>query len=147
MKIFISIAPLTEFGDYKVVSPMNGNDPFNLECNDNECTEIIADHILDYIPVSKCHAVLSHYISKLRHGGKIILGGVDLVEANKIAFTGVFDPIAFNELLFGKQQYAWDFKRGIYSVSLITEYLQSQGLKVTKKRLTPTQFVIEAIRP
>ena len=41
---------------------------------ENECVEIVAEDILDYLQLGESRKVLAHWISKLRHGGKIVVG-------------------------------------------------------------------------
>lgn len=143
MKINISIQP--EDIGYHNISPINGDNPFDLQINDNECTEIIADNILDYIPHSQLIPVLTHYVSKMRHGGKIILGGTDLIESMKVLLSDM-NIEESNSRLFGNQKHIWDFKKGGYTCDIIAKCLQSLGLRIILKRIENCRFIVEAKR-
>ena len=46
--------------------------------SNNECLEILADNILDAVPINYMAQTLKLLIDKLRMGGKLIIGGTDL---------------------------------------------------------------------
>ena len=57
---------------------MNGAELDLSRFSNNECTEIIADSILDAVPVQYIAQSLKMLIDKLRMGGKLVIGGTDL---------------------------------------------------------------------
>ena len=51
---------------------------FGLEdVSDNEAQEIFANDILDSIPLEMTQRLISHLVSKLRVGGKLVVGGTE----------------------------------------------------------------------
>jgi len=143
MKLYLSILP-EELNGYINICPHTGGDLFHLECEDNSCTEIIAE-ILDYVPRHQLVPVIEHYVSKLRHGGSIILGGVDAIESMEI-FLITLDLDRLNSSLFGNQNHAWAFKLGCTTVTEIVEILKNLDLSIVKRRLNEGKFIVEAIR-
>lgn len=57
---------------------MNGAELNLSRFSNNECTEIIADNILDAVPIKYIAQTLKLLIDKLRMGGKLVIGGTDL---------------------------------------------------------------------
>ena len=109
----------------------------------SECTEILAPHILDYIPFSVIGSVLGVFSSLLRHEGKLILGGNEASELARISFMNMVDPAELNNMLYGG-----DFrKNGIYSIDTIRASLEKLGLVTDKIKLDSGRFTIESHRP
>lgn len=146
MRIHISIEP-TEFSDYINISPLNGQNPFIIPSEDSECTEILAPEILDFIPVEQFNTVMTGYMQKLRHGGRLILGGTDLMETLKSYITGMIDSIQVNHILYGNNKHAWSLKRASYSLHEVADYFDQLGYKILKKRIATPQMLIEVQRP
>lgn len=144
MKINITIEP--EDIGYINISPLNGQNPFKLEVDDNECTLIIVD-VLDYIPHNQFVDTIRHYVTKLRKTGTIILSGTDIIEASKHIFNQRLDVVTANKILYGEQNHSWRFKKSCSSVSTIVNLVEGLGLKVIHKRLTEDgRFSVEARR-
>lgn len=133
---------------YLYVSPSQGQDLSNLDnvLADNECNEIFAEDMIDYLPLNKMMPVVTHWVKKLRHNGKIILGGTDVYELSKRVVRGEINTIQANELLFGNQDSTWSVKRGQINMKDLVDLLQELGLKVTKKVLVDMTMVVEAVR-
>lgn len=153
MKLHISInkAPLN---GYTNISPMGGEEKFicnpkNLEglVEDAQCTEIIAEDILDYIASNDILNFLTYYVKKLRHKGKLIIGGTDLYSLCKAVVTKNLNVLLTNHLLHGEQTHPWDFKYGQISLDDLVDLLKSLGLKILKKRVNGYKMVVEAERP
>lgn len=145
MKINITIDPY-DMGDYVNVSPLKGDDPFNLSVDQSECKEIIAEEIIDYIPTGNLVGVLQHYVDKLRMGGKLVVGGTDLIELSKDIIRQSINMHNANMEIYGKQEHSWDFKRGCVALNDVVTVLGHLGLHITKQRLDGTKFIVEAIR-
>ncbi len=115
--------------------------------DDAECDELIAGDILDYVSVEDVDEVLDHWISKLRHGGVITIGGLDLREVTShIANYTLKTPDA-NILLFGAQQAPWQFRKSVSTLSERIAYLTDKGLKPLKKRADNYFYSITMERP
>jgi hypothetical protein len=67
-----------------------------------ECTEILGPNILDYIPKAEHADVIEHLISKLRHGGKIIIGGMDIISLAVNTFNKTISTSDANLLIYGQ---------------------------------------------
>ena len=115
--------------------------------SDSECNELIAEDVLDFLELSESRAVLSHWISKLRHGGKIIVGGTDIYEVCRLFYKQAIDLNTLNSIIHGNFSEPWDVKMGHSTLEDLQEFLQSQGIKITKKRIQGFKMIIEGERP
>jgi predicted SAM-dependent methyltransferase len=151
MKINISIAPDILNG-YINVSSLNGDNVINLTYVDgesvenNSCTEILACTILDYVPHTQLVNTLKNYVSKLRHGGKLIIGGTSANVLMKNFLNGDINLKELNDELFGKNEHTHDLKRSLNDVYAVSALLQKNGLKIVRKYIQYKYFNIEAIR-
>lgn len=109
------------------------------------CNDIYAPDVLDYIHNEELVPYITHIVSKLRHGGKIVFGGTDLFELMKFGFRTEYSLSEINKKLFG--ELGNKEKSGCHNLAAITVLLQNLGLKIMKKRLEKDRFVIEAVRP
>jgi predicted SAM-dependent methyltransferase len=114
---------------------------------DNECLELVAEDILDYLQINEARSVLAHWISKLRHGGKIIVGGTDIAEVCRMFYKRAIDLESLNEILHGSFQEAWSVKLSHTTMEDLISFLESQGIKVTKKRIQGFKMIVEGERP
>lgn len=116
----------------------------NQFCDDAQCTEIYSTDIINYIPYYEIEKYITHLVSKMRKGCKIILGGIDAMEACKMCLRQDFSILEYNKIIYGE-----DKKRPTcchMTLSVLTKLLQSNGLKIMKKRLDGIQMIVEAIR-
>lgn len=111
-----------------------------------QATEILADKVLNYVNHSEMVPVLQHYVSKLRHNGKLIVGGTDATEAAKSYLSGRLDTVAFNDLVFGSSQNAWGQKSGLMTLIELAQILEDLGLNITKKRIDETSMFVKGVR-
>lgn len=109
-----------------------------------ECEEIFASDIMDYIPSEIVYDTLKNYVSKLRHGGRIILGGTDLVLLSKEIVTHRLNLVEANKILHGANGEVK--KNGQISLSDLDDILKSFNLKVMKRRIDGIKFYIEGVR-
>ena len=77
---------------------------------ENECVEIVAEDILDYLQLGESRKVLAHWISKLRHGGKIVVGGTDILEVCRMFYKKAIDTDSLNVLMHGNFEEVWSVK-------------------------------------
>jgi hypothetical protein len=104
---------------------------------ENECLEIVAEDILDYLQIKESRTVLAHWISKLRHGGKIVVGGTDRS----------IDSESLNEIIHGSFAESWSVKLSHTTMEDLALFLESQGIKITKKRIKGFKMIVEGERP
>lgn len=107
---------------------------------DAECTEILADDLIDYIPLEKMGEILGWIRSKMRHGCKLILGGTDIYEVSR-AFSSYY--IGLNDL--NKLLYAQN-KSAVLTLPALVELVQQLGLKIISKRVNGYKMVVIAER-
>lgn len=144
MKIHVSVDG-EAVGNYIEVNPKTGGNIVFLPCADNEAEEILAEGICDYIPRVQLPAVLAHYASKLKHGGKLVIGGTEIKELAKAVVLGD-DFEMFNKMLFGSFDDVWRIKSGATSIIEIVDALKQLGLKIIGKKLNGYNFLVEAVR-
>ena len=144
MKLNITIEPQSLNG-YVNISPLLGKSLFQLDVENNSCTDIIAE-VIDYIPHTLLQQVVDHYLSKLRHKARIILGGTSLLELSRLVMIGQINQADANKIIFGTNNHAWDMKRSLSDLHIVAKYLQEKGLKLIKQRLDGVKWCVEAIR-
>ena len=108
--------------------------------------EILADDIIDFLPYSIIMQTISNWVKKLRHGGKIVIGGIELYEISKIFSQ---QEIGSEELLIalhGHQSHAWEFKASHITIAELEEILKQHNLQILKKRINGFKMSIEARR-
>ena len=115
--------------------------------DDAEAQEIIALDVIDYIPLTDINAVIKHWVSKLRHGGLLIIGGTDLFEVSKAFAQYRLDITEANKLIHGEQSKPYLVKRTNFTTLGLADYLSSLGLKLQKKRINDFHLTVEATRP
>lgn len=108
-------------------------------CDDNECMEIIAPSVLNFVHNSELSDFLQTYRKKLRIGGIIKIGGTSASHA----ILESCDMGKFNNILYTDQIN----KSGIYTPSFIVECLKKIELSITRKSiLENNMFIVEAVR-
>lgn len=115
--------------------------------DDAEATEIIAMDVIDYFSLAEVNPILDHWISKLRHGGKIVIGGCDALDAAKALSQYELDLQTFNMLIHGTQDQPHLYKKTTLTLIGIVEYFREHGLKIIKQRKHGINYVVEAKRP
>jgi hypothetical protein len=152
MKLYINIntPPLS---GYTTVDPAGGIakktiDHRNLDpvCETNECTEIYAPYILNHIHFTDLDRVLTHYITKLRHGGVLRIGGTDVRDVAKKIIKDELTIQQANDLMYGANSFNWVNHCGAYAMHDIVDFLRSKNLKVTAQKSDDINFIVEAVR-
>jgi hypothetical protein len=114
---------------------------------DAEATEIIAADVVDYLSMEEINKALDHWISKMRHGARLVIGGCDSYDAAKALVQFEIDLETFNLLVHGTQDQPHLFKKMCLTLSGLCDYLEEKGLKIIKKRRNGLNYVVEAQRP
>ena len=73
------------------------------------CTDILAYDLLEHLPFSLTVPVLKHWIAKLAPEGRIIVRTPDLARISKKFQTGELPVFEMQRLLFGGQEYKYNF--------------------------------------
>lgn len=147
MKINITNIPRS-IDDYINICSEQGHNIHNLQSIESaSCKEILALDVVDYISAKHIFKVLENWVSKLRHGGKITIGGTDYIELMRAIEMGEINTAEINIIMYGNQESTWQFKIGMYTLPDIVDSLRQLGLKIIKQRLSQFRFEIEAERP
>ena len=101
---------------------------------DAEATEILALDIIDFLPLNSVEPAISHWVSKLRHGGKIAIG----------SYQKILGLAEANEVIHGTQERP---RISHLTIDTLIEILEKQGLQVIKKRVNKFDMTVEAQRP
>lgn len=112
-----------------------------------EATEVVALDILDYFPGPAADAILGNWLSRLAHGGKLTLSVVDLREVCRAVLSGSATPEDANELLLGRQEKPWQYKKSAYTLAQLVEVLTNLGYRVLAKRNQQYRAVVTVERP
>jgi len=100
----------------------------------SSCKEIDARDIIDYVDTS----VFKEILSKLRHGGKIEVSGIDMYEMSRQIFAGVIKPDEVREIVAGVQS--------IYFLSEVSTILENNGIVPTEKNIGRSKYFIAGTR-
>jgi hypothetical protein len=115
--------------------------------DDGEATEILAMDVIDYLSIPDVNNVIRHWVSKLAHGGRIIIGGTDLYEVCKAFANYSITITETNYLLHGEQTEPHFTKKVNFTSLGLSEYLTKElGLKLIKCRHNGFDMVVEAER-
>jgi hypothetical protein len=115
--------------------------------DDSEATEILVADVIDYLPRAMVAKAISHWVTKLRHKGRIVIGGHDIYEITKIMSQQGISAEEISDVLHGTQNHPWEFKASHTTAADLAKTLEQHGLKILKKRVSGFKMIVEAIRP
>lgn len=139
MKLFLGNVPPDD--SYTIIGYKTNLDN---ACENNECVEIYAPDILDFVEVSEHRNLILHFLKKLRHGGYIYVGGTDIVMLSLGIFNKQINLDSANKLIFGTNEQPK--KNGLTCLEEIRKIFLSTELVITKQTCN-TLFGIGARRP
>ncbi len=113
----------------------------------NELTELVAHDILDYFGMEQADKVLDHWLSRLAHGGTLSLSVVDLREVSREVLANTLDLADVNELLFGRQEREWQFKKSVFTLPVLIGMFEKKGYQVLLKKAANNRAVVTVQRP
>lgn len=148
MKLHLHFADAEPMNGYENISLGTADDPLvalEVSAYDAQATEIIANNVLEYLPLTNISKFLDGVVRKLRHGGTLILTGVDAytVAQDYVAFKLSIED--FNLLLHGHGDF---IKQGTLALHGLVNYIKQEfRLKVISKTLEEYNYVIEVQRP
>ena len=111
---------------------------------DAEATEILALDVIDFMPSDTVLTAISHWVSKLRHRGTIVIGGKDLWQISKAIHQKILDITEANEAIHGTEEKP---RLSHLTIDRLVSIMEDQGLKILKKRVNKFDMVVEAQRP
>jgi threonine dehydrogenase-like Zn-dependent dehydrogenase len=115
--------------------------------DDAEATELVCDNVLEFVPLPDLMGFLQHVIQKLRHGGTLVLTGVDAYSVSKAFVSYNLNIEEFNVLLHGNQRDETNIKVATLTLYGMVVCLRDLGLTITRQHLEEFNYVIEATRP
>ena len=141
----LNINPFAEEEDGKTI--VRG-DVKNLDkyCDDSELSELIATDVIDYIPAYENRETIDNWIKKIRLGGKIVIGGIDMFEVCKSVALYETDNFEANILLHGEQTKPYMMRKCNFTAIGLAEYLEEKGIQVIKKRIHNYKMIVEGKR-
>lgn len=137
-KIFIG--PLAPDSSYVTVGYRTNLDDF---AENAECKEINAPNILDFVEVEQHASYIQHLVSKLRHGGTLVIGGTDIISVSLAIFNKSLTNEQANHIIYGVQ--TEPVKKGLSCLEDLRKLLLSCGLKI-KQQIPGLQMLIVASR-
>jgi hypothetical protein len=141
---YLNVDPFAEPDSDKVVGSVTNLDAL---VHDAQADEIIALDILDFLPACDVDATLEHWVSKLRHGGTVTIGGLDLHEVARRFHLGQIDLDAANQLIHGRQRFPWEYRKSTLALSVLISKLLTLGLIPTRKVYSDEFYCVTARRP
>lgn len=141
---YLNIDPLAPLGKTNLT-----RDTFQelREVDDAEAEEIIALDIIDYFSPIEIMTFLDIWVKKLKHGGIITLGFVDIYQLCKAVIAREINLQEANVELHGNQTKPWKTRRATMSIDFIAKALEARGLKIINKRLNAGKAIVKAGRP
>ena len=116
--------------------------------DDAEVMELIADDVLEFVPLPSLLGFLEHIIQKLRHGGTLVITGVDAYLIAKDYADYKLSIEDFNILLHGNQRDDKNIKVATLTLHGMVAYLRDNlGLSITRQCFDEYSYLIEATRP
>ena len=111
-----------------------------------ELKELVATDVIDYFPAKEIEEVVSGWASKIRLGGTIVIGGIDLMEVCKSLSSYNIDVSHANALLHGEQEPQYLIRKSSFTTLGISSYLKDMGFKIIKKRIQDYKCIVEGTR-
>jgi len=151
MKLHLHLKPEDELNGYTNICLSETSDwskDLDDQVDDAEVTELIANNVLEFVPLTKLIDFLAQMIRKLRHDGTIIVAGVDAYTVAKQFANYKLSIEEFNVLLHGLQQTDNDVKLATLTLHGMVNFLKEEfGLTIIRKNLEDYNYFIEAKRP
>tara|TARA_R110000824_G_scaffold177357_6_gene356711 strand:+ start:4308 stop:4769 length:462 start_codon:yes stop_codon:yes gene_type:complete len=113
--------------------------------DDSEAIEILAVDVINFFNKNNILSIIDHWVSKLRHGGKIIIGAADAHCICKSFCEYDITIAEINSMLYGEEE-PYIRKNAITMMSLAYYLESNHGLKIIKKQSIEYKILIEAER-
>lgn len=108
------------------------------DISDNECEEILAYDVLNHYSINNLKQCLVSLINKLRLGGKLVVGGVDIrLFSRAVINSTIKDEEAANIV---------EQVKSMTTINTVIEMLESLGLKLVFVDISGINFKITAQR-
>ena len=126
---YINIPPvlLEEHPDVRVGNFVN----IDWIADNGELEEIVANKIIEYIPHGQLAQVISNWVSKLRIGGRLVLGFIDTPELVRMLHMDIINMGQYNTIVHGQQDAQHLFKKSSVSTQQVIDMLKPHSLKIS----------------
>jgi hypothetical protein len=131
MKIHVG-NPQTQFiGGYNAIQVVD--EQIDLSAiSDNECVEILASEILDEFQIHNIGQVIQLLLSKLRIGGKLIIGGTDVLLFCKAVQDGSISEQDYCNIISSK--------KSMTQTNIVLDTLRQLGLTIEVSDINGIHF-------
>jgi hypothetical protein len=145
MKLFVAINKQGLNGYTNLILANQAIDFNNLNnvCEQAECTDLILDEILEYIPIQNVIDVLTQFITRLRKNGRFTIVGIDINDTLKAYHNGQLSIADLNAMIFGTEKI---HKCSAFSYTDLEPILTSKGLQIISIDLLGSKFILTAKR-
>lgn len=130
---YVNISPIrSQEGDIKI------GDVSNVDwiIDNGELEELIAMNVLEYFEHHKVPGIISNWVSKIKVGGKLIVGFCDSFEIARMYVLGMMQPLDYNILVHGKLNPPHYIKKSSHRADLlITSIEKAHSFKLIKHTL------------
>lgn len=109
------------------------------------CRQILAPSLLNYVPISKLGYTIDVLISKLRHGGELILGGYNLNTIIGGFNSGLLTQEQLINMLYGDYSSEYHMYSATYDMNYVIEKMKNK-LDITSKKIICFEFIIHSHR-
>lgn len=109
-----------------------------MDVSNNECSEIMANDVLESFSSDKIKDCIISLVNKLRLGGKLVVGGKDLRLFCKSVTNGTMSQEEASNILMNVNSMS--------SLSLVRPIVESLGLKVITTQISGVHFELTAQR-
>ena len=113
--------------------------------DDGEAEVLIARNVINYMPQEHLISTLNHWISKLRRGGRIVVGAIDLYEIARQIHIRDIELSESNTFLYGEDELR--IKRNIFPTSSLIDFFNDNNMPILKVKLDGHNMIVEAERP
>lgn len=109
-----------------------------MDISDNECSEILAQDVLDNFAIDNIHQCISSLVGKLRLGGKLVVGGTDIRLFSRMVSNNTLNEVEASNILSSANS--------MTSATNVKPIIQSLGLQVISVMVSGIHFEITATR-
>jgi hypothetical protein len=115
----------------------------NKIADNNECDEIRAEHILEYVPKPKIGTILRHWLSKIAKNGYLTIICTDIHIVAKQLLMRTINIGETQAILYGQGELS---KCTAIDTNSILEFFIAHGIKPIEKNIDGFNFMIKGQR-
>lgn len=94
--------------------------------DNGELEELICMNVLEYIEYNNIGPVIANWVSKIKVGGKFILGFCDAFETARLFNIGSINIQDYNVLIHGKQNPPYLLKKSSHRADQLVDFIEKQ---------------------